>query len=162
MPTGKGMLRSTQDLSMDSCISLEIETRRTRTIASGKVQGIYLNRIKRKECFGNPQGAGIRQTKINLDAWIWKSLEDSLPKMYCVDLAEAYVMQESTSLRLVWKERYDPRLFNGSLHQLEPKQTCKVKLIWNLWNFYNFNYYIPFYVGTILKELLYDQTHLLQ
>ncbi len=30
----------------------------------------------------------------------WKSLWDSFPGLYCVDLAEAYVMQESVSLRI--------------------------------------------------------------
>jgi hypothetical protein len=74
----------------------EFLAKKTHTIASGKAQGTYWYRIKCKECFGNPLGAVIRQATINLDAQIWKSLEDSLPKMYCADLTEAYVTQEST------------------------------------------------------------------
>jgi hypothetical protein len=30
----------------------------------------------------------------------WKSLVDSSPGLYCVDLAEAYVMQENVSSRI--------------------------------------------------------------
>ncbi len=48
--------------------------------------------------FGNPRGAVKRQATINPDSWIWKSLDDSLPKMYCADLAEAYVMQGKNKL----------------------------------------------------------------
>ncbi len=71
------------------------------TIASGKAPGTYWNRIKCEERFGNPPGAVTRHATINLDARIWKSLEDSLPKMYLSDLTEAYVTQESMSFRLV-------------------------------------------------------------
>jgi hypothetical protein len=49
--------------------------------------------IKCKEHFGNPMGAVKRQATINPDSQIWKSLEDSLPKIYCANIAEAYVMQ---------------------------------------------------------------------
>jgi hypothetical protein len=38
----------------------EFVARKTLTIASGEVQGTYWNRIKCKECFGNPPGAVIR------------------------------------------------------------------------------------------------------
>jgi hypothetical protein len=79
--------------------------RKTCTIASGKAQGTYWNRIKCKECCGNPPEAVIGQETINLDSQVWKSLEDSLPDMYCADLAEAYVMQEGASLRLMWKKK---------------------------------------------------------
>jgi hypothetical protein len=48
---------------------------------------------------GNCPEAVIGQATINLDSQVWKSLQDSLPKLYCVDLAEAYVMQEGASLR---------------------------------------------------------------
>jgi hypothetical protein len=82
--------------------------RKTHTIASGKVQGTNWNRITCKDQFGIPPEAVIRQATINLDSRVWKSLEDSLPELYCADLAEAYVMQESTSSRLMCtKERYD-------------------------------------------------------
>jgi hypothetical protein len=61
----------------------------SRTIApADKGQGSYWDRIKCKEHFGNPTGAVKRQATINPDSQIWKSLEDSLPKMYCADLAE--------------------------------------------------------------------------
>ena len=66
---------------------------KTRTTASCKAQGTYWNGIECKECFGNPPEAVIRQATINLDSRVWKSLEDSLPKMYCADLAEAFVTQ---------------------------------------------------------------------
>ena len=54
-----------------------------------------------KERFGNHPEAVLRQATINLDSQVWKSFEDSLHKMYRADLAEAYVMQESTSSRLM-------------------------------------------------------------
>ncbi len=96
----------------------EFVARKTCTIASGKAQGTYWNRIKCKERFGNPPEAVIRQAIINPDSQVRKSLEDSLPKMYCADLAEAYVTQESTSSRLICKkERYDSQLPNGRSHQ---------------------------------------------
>jgi hypothetical protein len=57
----------------------------------GKALGSYWDRIKCKKLFGNPVGAVERQASINPDSQIWKSLEDSLPKLYCADLAEAYV-----------------------------------------------------------------------
>jgi hypothetical protein len=69
----------------------EYIARKTHTIALGKVQGTYWNRIKCEELFGNFPGAVIRQATINLDAQIWKTFEDSLPKMYCADLTKAYV-----------------------------------------------------------------------
>ncbi len=78
---------------------------KTRTIASGKTQRTYWNRIKCKERFGNPPEAFIGQATINLDSQIWKYLEYSLPKLYCADLAEAYVMQENMSLRLMCKKK---------------------------------------------------------
>ncbi len=41
-----------------------------------------------------------------------------MPKLYCVDLAEAYVTQESVSWRiLVEKKRYDFRSPNGCTHE---------------------------------------------
>ncbi len=42
--------------------------RKTHTIASGKAQGIYWNRIKCKERLGNPPESVIRQATINLDS----------------------------------------------------------------------------------------------
>ena len=41
-----------------------------------------------------------------------------MPKLYCVDLAEAYVTQESVDLRILGeKKRYDLRSPNGRLHE---------------------------------------------
>jgi hypothetical protein len=56
----------------------------------------------------------------NNEPWytVWKSLGDSLPKLYCVDLAKAYVTQESVSLRILGEnKRYDLQLPNGRLHE---------------------------------------------
>jgi hypothetical protein len=40
-----------------------------------------------------------------------------LPELYCVDLVEAYVMQESVSLRILCeKKRYDLQSPNVCLH----------------------------------------------
>ncbi len=72
--------------------------RKVRTIALNKVQGTYWNAIKCKEHLGNRPEAVVRQATIN-NSQVWKSLENSLPKLYCVVLAEAYVMQESVNLR---------------------------------------------------------------
>jgi hypothetical protein len=71
----------------------EFVAMKTHTIASGKAQGTE----------------GVTgQATMNLYSQVWKSLEDSLPKLYCVDLAEAYVTQESASSRILCgKERYD-------------------------------------------------------
>jgi hypothetical protein len=59
--------------------------RKACTIALSKVQGTHWNVIKCKERLGNCQEAVIGQATINLDSGVWKSLEDSLPKLYCVD-----------------------------------------------------------------------------
>jgi hypothetical protein len=56
----------------------EFVMRKTRTIPSGKAQGTE---------------AVIGQATINLYSQVWKSLEDSLPKLYCVDIVEAFVTQ---------------------------------------------------------------------
>jgi hypothetical protein len=73
-----------------------------------EVQGTHWNVIKCKEHLGNHPEAVIGQATINLDSQVWKSLQDSLPKLYCVDLAEAYVTQESASLKILCeKKRYD-------------------------------------------------------
>jgi hypothetical protein len=71
----------------------------THTIPPGQAQGTYWGRIKCKEHFGNPREAVKRQATINPDSQIWKSLEDSLSKIYCVDLAEAYVMPGEYKLK---------------------------------------------------------------
>jgi hypothetical protein len=73
--------------------------RKVHTIALSVVQGTHWNRNKCKEGLGNCPEAVVRQATINLDSRVWKSRGDSLPKLYFVDLAEAYVMQESVSSR---------------------------------------------------------------
>jgi hypothetical protein len=70
----------------------ELVARNTCTITSGKARGIHWNRIKCKEHCGNHPEAVILQATINLDSQVVTSLEDSLPELYCADLAEAYVM----------------------------------------------------------------------
>ncbi len=35
----------------------------------------------------------------------WKSLLDSFPELYCIDLAEAYVTQESVSSKFSWRRK---------------------------------------------------------
>ncbi len=109
----------------------EFVSRKTRTITSGKAQGTYWNRIKCEEQFENPPEAIVRQATINIDSQVWKSLEDSLPEIYCVDLTEAYVMQESTSSRLMCKkERYDTQLPNKPLHQKPSTKRGNGKQTW--------------------------------
>jgi hypothetical protein len=64
--------------------------------------------IRCKERLTNCPEAVLGQATINLDSLVWKSLlGDSLPKLYCVDLAEAYVTQEGASLRILIEKRYD-------------------------------------------------------
>jgi hypothetical protein len=70
------------------------------SIALSKVHETHWNAIKCQEHLGNCPEADIRQATINLNSRVWKSLEDSLPKLYCIDLAKAYVKQESFSLRI--------------------------------------------------------------
>jgi hypothetical protein len=64
--------------------------RKTHIIASGKARVTE---------------AVIGQATINLDSQVWNSLEDSLPELYCVDLAEADVMQKSASLRIFVRKK---------------------------------------------------------
>jgi hypothetical protein len=74
--------------------------REVHTIKLNKVQGTNWKANKCKERLGSHAEAVVRQTTIsNLDSRVWKSLWDSLPELYCIDLAEAYVTQENISLR---------------------------------------------------------------
>jgi hypothetical protein len=83
-----------------------------------KVEGTHWNAIKCKEHLGNCPEAVIRQATINLYSQIWKFLGNTLPKLYCVNLVEAYVTQENVSSSiLLEKKRYDSRLPNGGLHE---------------------------------------------
>ncbi len=74
--------------------------RKVRTIVLSKVQRTHWNVIKCQERLGNHPEAVVRQATINLKSRVWKSLEDYLPKLYCIDLAEAYIMQESVNSRI--------------------------------------------------------------
>jgi hypothetical protein len=92
--------------------------RKVCTIKLDEVQGTHWNTIKCQERLENHPEAVVRQATINLDSQVWKSLGDSLPKLYCVDLAEAYVMQESVSLRILHeKKRFDLWSPNGRSHE---------------------------------------------
>jgi hypothetical protein len=65
-----------------------------------EVQETHQKVIKCKERLENCPEAVIGQATINLYSRAWKFLEDSFPELYCVDLAQAYVTQESASLRI--------------------------------------------------------------
>ncbi len=69
-------------------------------------QGADWNTISCKEHLGSCPEAVVRQATINLDSLFWKSFGDSLPELYCVDLAKAYVTQENVSWRnFAWEEK---------------------------------------------------------
>jgi hypothetical protein len=94
--------------SVEEPAAKDFVERKVRTIELNKVQGTHWNTNKCKEPLGNHPEAVVRQATINLDSRVWKSLGDSLPELHCADLAEAYVMQESVSLRILSeKKRYD-------------------------------------------------------
>jgi hypothetical protein len=63
--------------------------RKVHTIKLNEVQGTNWNAIKCKERLGSHPEAVVRQALINLDSQLWKSLGDSLPELYCIELAEA-------------------------------------------------------------------------
>ncbi len=89
--------------------------RNIHTIKLNEVHGTKWNTIKCEERLGSCPEAVVRQATINLYSRVWKSLGDSFPKLYYVDLAEAYVTQESVSLRILCeKKRYDLRSPNRS------------------------------------------------
>jgi hypothetical protein len=70
----------------------DLVARKVHTIKLNEVQGTSWNTIKCKEHLRSCPEAVIRQATINLDSRVWKSLGDSFPELYCVDLAEAYVI----------------------------------------------------------------------
>ena len=59
--------------------------RKAHIIALSEVQGTHWSMIRCKERLANSPEAVLGQATINLDSGVWKSLEDSLPKLYCVD-----------------------------------------------------------------------------
>jgi hypothetical protein len=104
--------------SIEEPTAKDFVARKVHTIKLNKVQGIHWNANMGKERLGNCPEAVIRQATINLYSQVWRSLGDSLPKLYCVDLVEAYVTQESVSLRILCeKKRYDLQSPNGGLHE---------------------------------------------
>ncbi len=61
------------------------------------------NHLERNQVQRGPEksSSSCRQTSNNQPySWVWKSLWDSFPELYCIDLAEAYVTQESVSWRI--------------------------------------------------------------
>jgi hypothetical protein len=104
--------------SIEEPAAKDFVARKVRTIEWNKVQGTIWNAIKCKERLRSHPEAVVRQATINLYSQVWKSLEDSFPKLYCIDLAEAYVTQENVSLEILReKKRYDLGSPNGRSHE---------------------------------------------
>ncbi len=77
--------------SVEEPAAKDFVARKVRAIEWNKVQGTIWNATKCKERLRSHPEAVIRQATINLYSRVWKSLGDSFPKLYCVDLAEACV-----------------------------------------------------------------------
>ncbi len=104
--------------SIEEPAAKDFVARKVRIIEWNEMQGTIWNVIKCKECLRSCPEAVVRQATINLYSWVWKSLGDSFPKLYCIDLAEAYVTQENVSLEILReKKRYDLQLPNGCSHE---------------------------------------------
>jgi hypothetical protein len=104
--------------SIEEPAAKDFVARKVHTIKYNEVQGTHWNANKCQERLGNCPEAGFRQATIILYSRVWKSLGNSLPELYCVDLAKAYATQESVSLRrLGEKKRYDLQSPNGHLHE---------------------------------------------
>jgi hypothetical protein len=104
--------------SVEEPAAKDFVARKIHTIELNEVQGIIWNGIKCKEHLRSRPEAVVRQSTINLYSRVWKSLGDSFPKLYCIDLAEAYVTRENVSSEIVLeKKRYDSRSPNGRLHE---------------------------------------------
>jgi hypothetical protein len=80
--------------SVEEPAAKDFVARKVRTIKLSKVQETHWNTSKCKEHLGNHPEVVVRQATINLYSQVWKSLGDSLSKLYCIDLGEAYVMQK--------------------------------------------------------------------
>jgi hypothetical protein len=104
--------------SIEEPAAKDFIARKARTIKLNEVQGTHWSANKCKERLGNCPEAVIRQATICIYSQDWNSLGDSLPELYCIDLAEAYVTQESVSSGILCeKKRYDLQLPNGRLHE---------------------------------------------
>jgi hypothetical protein len=100
--------------SVEEPAAKDFLARKVHTIEWNEMQGTIWNAIKCKERLRSRPEAVVRQATINLYLQVWKSLGDSFPKLYCVDLVEAYVTQENVSSEILReKKRYDLRLPNG-------------------------------------------------
>jgi hypothetical protein len=85
--------------SVEEPTAKDFVVREVSNIELNKVQGTHWNANKCKEILGSHPEAVVRQATIILDSRVWKSLGDSLPELYCINLAEAHVTQENVSLR---------------------------------------------------------------
>jgi hypothetical protein len=77
--------------SVEEPAAKDFVVRKVYTIKWNEVQGTIWNAIKCKERLRSCPEAVVRQATINLYSRVWKSLGDSFPKLYCIDLAEASV-----------------------------------------------------------------------
>jgi hypothetical protein len=94
--------------SIEEPAAKDLVARKVCTTELNKVKGTIWNAIKCKEHLRSRPEAVVRQATINLYSGVWKSLGDSFPKLYCIDLVEAYVAQENVSLEILHeKKRYD-------------------------------------------------------
>ncbi len=91
--------------SVEEPTAKDFVAREVQTIKLTKVQGTSWNVIKCKERQRSRPEAVVRQATINFYSQFWKSLGDSFPKLYCIDLAEAYVTQDSVSLRIYVRKK---------------------------------------------------------
>jgi hypothetical protein len=90
--------------SFEEPAAKDFVARKVRTFISNKVQGTHWNANKCQEHLGNCPEAVVRQATIS--------------ELYCIDLAVAYVTQESVRSRILCeKKRYDLQSPNGCLHE---------------------------------------------
>jgi hypothetical protein len=101
--------------NVEEPVAKDFVARKACTITLSEGRETHWSLIRCMERLANCPEAVLGQATINLDSQVWKSLlEDSLPKLFCADLVEAHVMQESASLRILCeKKRYDLHLPNG-------------------------------------------------
>jgi hypothetical protein len=104
--------------SVEEPAAKDFLARKVHTIKWNEVQGTIWNVIKCKEHLRSCPEAVVRQPTINLYSRVWISLGDFFPRLYCVDLAEAYVTRENVSSEILHeKKRYDLRSPNGRSHE---------------------------------------------
>jgi hypothetical protein len=114
--------------SVEELAAKDFVVRKVCTIRWNEVQRTIWNAIKFEERLKSCPEAVARQATITLYSQIWKSLGFSFPKLYCVDLVEAYVKQENVSLEILReKKKYDLQLPNVRSHEksLEKGRTGK-------------------------------------